>query len=492
MFEEELLEKAAACEEILRDARNELYLSMRFMDVALSSLRFSPTYEVTHCGTDGVAFYYEIPYLAEQYRVGNVMVNRMYLHSVLHCLFGHVYKKRPPAWPQDESQNGAPAWPQDGMQNGAPAWSQDGMQNGAQTSLQDESQNGMQTSPQEVFLWDLACDIAMESVIDSLALRCVRLPGRPYRRAVYEGLHDKARVLTAESVYRLLRGADLDPRAIARLRLEFAVDDHRRWPGQQERNAAGMPNEQFWRETREKMLTELETFSKEASEEEGGLREQLAAEGRERYDYREFLRKFCVLKEEMQVDLDSFDYIFYHYGMELYGNMPLIEPQETKETQKIEDFVIAIDTSMSCKRSLILQFLEETYSILSQSESFYRRFRVHIIQCDERVQSDTVVTDREELRRYMEHFEVRGLGGTDFRPVFSYVQRLLREKEFTKLKGLIYFTDGYGRYPLKKPPYDTAFVFFREDYQDVDVPPWAIKLILGEEDIIGEREDGKV
>lgn len=37
----------------------------------------------------------------------------------------------------------------------------------------------------------------------------------------------------------------------------------------------------------------------------------------------------------------------------MYGNMPLIEPQETKELRKIEDFVIAIDTSMSCKEELI-------------------------------------------------------------------------------------------------------------------------------------------
>lgn len=51
----------------------------------------------------------------------------------------------------------------------------------------------------------------------------------------------------------------------------------------------------------------------------------------------------------MQVDMDSFDPIYYHFGMETYGNMPLIEPLETKEMKKIEDFVIVIDTSMSCK-----------------------------------------------------------------------------------------------------------------------------------------------
>ncbi len=132
--------------------------------------------------------------------------------------------------------------------------------------------------------------------------------------------------------------------------------------------------------------------------------------------------------------------------------------------------MIVIDTSMSCKRELVQKFLEETYSVLSQSESFYRKFRVHIIQCDERVQSDVVVTNAKELQDYMDHFTIRGLGGTDFRPVFTYVNRLLAEKKFTKLKGLLYFTDGYGRYPLKKPPYDTAFVFFKRGLSGCGCP----------------------
>ena len=110
------------------------------------------------------------------------------------------------------------------------------------------------------------------------------------------------------------------------------------------------------------------------------------------------------------------------------------------------------------------QTLPETYSILSQSESFERKFCIHILQCDERVQSDLVVENRKQLRAYMEHFQVQGLGGTDFRPAFAYVNLLLAKKVFRKLRGLIYFTDGYGTFPVKKPPYDTAFVFFREDY----------------------------
>ena len=54
-------------------------------------------------------------------------------------------------------------------------------------------------------------------------------------------------------------------------------------------------------------------------------------------------RKFSVLREEVSVDPDSFDYIFYSYGLSMYGNMPAIEPQEWKEVKKVEDFAIVID-----------------------------------------------------------------------------------------------------------------------------------------------------
>ena len=95
----------------------------------------------------------------------------------------------------------------------------------------------------------------------------------------------------------------------------------------------------------------METFSKEASQESGHLIDQVKVENRVRFDYRQFLRKFSVLKEEMAVDEDTFDYVFYSYGLSFYGNMPLIEPQEWKEVQKVEEFAIVIDTSMSCSAS---------------------------------------------------------------------------------------------------------------------------------------------
>lgn len=430
MFEEQLIRKVNICNEIMTDSKNELYLNMRFLDVALNSFFLQATMEQHRTATDGAGYYYNPEFLIEQYKVGNQTVNRCYLHSVFHCLFGHLWK---------------------------------------------------QVEEEESIMWDLACDITAEHIIDGLHYRCLRNPSKPYRKAVYNGLLEKMPVINAEAIFRVLKDTKMDPRALARLIIEFTVDDHSIWKQQKEPKSPMQQNQ--WKDIRDKMETELETFSKEAAEDSKDLMEQLKIENRERYDYRTFLQKFCVLKEEMQVDMDSFDYIFYNYGMELYGNMPLIEPQETKEIKKIEDFVIVIDTSMSCKVQLVQKFLEETYSILSLAESFYRRFRIHIIQCDERVQSDIIIEKPEQLREYMDQFEVKGMGGTDFRPAFSYVNGLLAEKKFQKLRGLIYFTDGYGTFPLKKPPYDTAFVFFREDYLDVDVPGWAMKLILDEQDI---------
>ena len=76
-----------------------------------------------------------------------------------------------------------------------------------------------------------------------------------------------------------------------------------------------------------------------------------------------------------------------------------------------------------------------------------------------------------------------GLGGTDFRPVFRYVDELREKNEFENLRGLIYLTDGFGTFPKKKPDYETAFVFVDDGINSYDVPPWAIRLVLQPEEL---------
>ena len=242
--------------------------------------------------------------------------------------------------------------------------------------------------------------------------------------------------------------------------------------------------EREWEEIAKQIEMNLETFSREWGDEAGALIASLAVANRKRYDYADFLRRFTMLSEEMKINDDEYDYIFYTYGLELYGDMPLVEPLEYKETQRIRDFVIAIDTSESCSGDLVKRFVEHTFSIIKKSEDFAHAVNIHVIQCDAKVQADTKITDLRDVDGFMEGFFVRGMGGTDFRPAFAYVDDLRKRGELTDMKGLIYFTDGLGQFPEAAPDYDAAFVFMDSGEEHTpSVPPWAMKVILDEEGI---------
>lgn len=424
---------------ILLLTRNELYLQMRFLDVALSSFYYVADMGVDTAATDGTVMYYNPRRVGGLYREDKGLLNRLYLHMVLHCVFRHLIRR-----------------------------------------------NG-----REERLWNLACDIVIESMVDSMQHRSVRRARSWLRKETYRKLQERMQVLTAEKVYGVLEEWDLPQRKLVEMEEAFLVDSHCYWPkDDDEERKQELENQ--WKDISEKMETDMETFSQEASSSSGDLLTQIRVENQERFDYQEFLRKFSVLKEEMTIDDDSFDYTFYSYGLQLYGNMPLIEPQEWKETKKIEEFVIVVDTSMSCSGELVKTFLEETYAVLSEQNSFFRHVNIHIIQCDDEVKADKKVTSQEELKEYMEELELTGEGGTDFRPAFAYVDQLLKQQEFQQLKGLLYFTDGQGIYPEKMPPYETAFVFLKEDYEEVQVPSWAIKLILREEDMKKTKKEGEI
>ena len=95
-----------------------------------------------------------------------------------------------------------------------------------------------------------------------------------------------------------------------------------------------------------------------------------------------------------------------------------------------------------------------------------------------------ILTCADDLKAYMEHFQITGFGGTDFRPAFEYVNELRAKREVDRLRGLIYFTDGKGIYPVQAPVYDAAFVFIEHLYSDESVPAWAMKVVLEEEQLM--------
>ena len=439
--------------DVLRLSRNTLLVNLRFMDAALSRLEAVPVEKVTFA-TGGRYLVYDPRHVLRCYKQEKEVPVRDCLHIVLHCVFRHMFVDPAVLHP----------------------------------------------------CWDLACDMAVEYSIASLGLKAASARREQQQQALLNKLQGEIGPLTAEKIYRYYLDQDLSPVKLAELRGLFYADDHQIWYMKDEEKAAlgiptagsgektGDPGEgapqqvaagsaEDWESVARRMQVDMETFSKQQGDRAGSLMQNLREVNREKYDYTSFLKKFAVRGEAMRVNDEEFDYVYYTYGLRLYKKMPLIEPLEYKEVKRIREFVIAIDTSGSVAGEQVQAFLQKTYNILQSTESFFSRINVHIIQCDADIQEDAKITSREEFDEYLKTMALRGLGGTDFRPVFAYVDKLREMKEFQNLKGLIYFTDGWGTFPAQKPDYDAAFVFVDDGENNYDVPPWAIKLVLQKEEI---------
>ena len=572
---------------ILNQSRYELSLSMRHLARALDRLPYEMDFNTQRMGTEGERIHFHPEFIFQLFMESPQKLNRLYMHSLLHCLFRHMFKN------EDKKEE----------------------------------------------LWNMACDIHVEYVLDSLDVDLLKRPAGEYRENTFQSLEEKIKTLSAERIYQYLEETDLDYEAWERLEREFYKDDHVFWkvidredaPGEegegdgdgaplpmpedftpndspsqdskpsedtsaqngassngeskeeknqeaenqeagnqepenrgsknqgaenqksenrgaetqesknQESKSSGegkqgegnsgedsqgegaqedslsgnssgkkqeerkkaenrKPTGQEQREEREakkkrdelskewediskRTEQEIEHSSKEKQEEQGSLAWFLRLEQKKYTDFRDFLRRLSVDREEMEVDLDSFDYGYYYYGLEQYGNMPLIEENEYREGRKLQELVIAIDTSHSTKGEMVKGFLEETAGILKQKDAFFQKVKVHILECDDELRKDICLENVEDLEQYSKNFAVKGGYGTDFRPVFRYVSDLQKRGELKNLKGLMYFTDGKGRYPKEAPPYVTAFVFPKgEDIDDDNVPFWAMKLYQREKD----------
>lgn len=513
-------------QDVLRLARNNLIVHLRFMDMAISNLKCVADEDTLSLSVDGGLIRYNPVYVLRCYQEQKELVARQYLHMILHCVFLHAFVEK----------------------------------------------------ERDRVYWDLACDIAVECVINELELACVATEREKEQQFEIHQLRQQVKYMTAEVLYRHFLDEPLSEEKLRHLQGLFVRDEHEIWyelhvadedsddlqdsdradaevyrtkeemhevpqhsdaqdaetaedvsrheqdadtedvsdeerdvdsaedvsdgekgadakdfsgkkdagPADRADGPTSAAREEMkgrWKDISRQMQLDLETFSREQGSVAGTLTQNLAAVNRESYDYSSFLRKFATLGENLKINDEEFDYIFYTYGLSVYGKMPLVEPLEYKEVKKIREFVIALDTSGSTSTSLIQKFVQKTYNILKQQENFFTKINLHIIQCDAEIQEDKKITCQEEFDEYLEHMQIRGLAGTDFRPVFSYVEYLMQKGEFANLKGLIYFTDGYGEFPKKQPPYQVAVVYLDEGFENPQVPVWAIKLVLTPEEV---------
>ena len=233
-----------------------------------------------------------------------------------------------------------------------------------------------------------------------------------------------------------------------------------------------------WRRVARSIAVEMRSQAHGSLDELSGLIDELEGASRKRVDYAQFLRQFAAPSETLKISDDEFDYVLYTYGLERYGNLPLIEPLEYRDQKRVREFVVAIDTSRSVWGDAVRRFARATFDILKSTESFSHDVHLRIMQCDTAVRVEDVIRSELEFDDWIARARFYGGGGTDFRPVFERIEELVEDGAFDDLGGLVYFTDGQGTYPNWVPGHKTAFVLYGDDCRPDDVPPWAARVLL--------------
>lgn len=110
------------------------------------------------------------------------------------------------------------------------------------------------------------------------------------------------------------------------------------------------------------------------------------------------------------------------------------------------DVVVALDTSGSVSDKEMTEFVSEVNALKGQI-----RARVTLLACD----SDLIGEGwtYEPWEEFDLPQEFKGGGSTDFRPVFSWVERENRRPDV-----LVYFTDAMGHFPEREPAYPTVWL----------------------------------
>lgn len=416
-----LFQKEKTGTDILKNTRNQLYRLFPFLDGAFASVSYVPSAETDTIGTDGECFYFAPDFLLSTYMDCPAAIRRGYLHMLLHCLYLHVLPE----------------------------------------------------THRDTALWNLACDMAVEGIIEREHCPELAIPNCSLQNQIFPESGEHA--LSAEQFYNLLKDGYFSY-STEELQAAFSFDDHHFWQKNQDsERSAGL--RQKWDKIRSHASQNHHGQSRNAGTSKGTAEEEISELSKSRYNYRRFLKQFALPREEAILDMETFDYIPYTYGMELYGDLPFVEPLEYKEGNRLEELVIAIDTSGSCSVEMVQQFLGETYAILEEKENFFRKMKVYILQCDCCIQDVALIRSEEDWKDYCKRVKIHGRAGTDFRPVFRYIEKLQAERELKNLKALIYFTDGDGIFPSAKPNYETAFVFLEKTKVMDYIPSWAIRLI---------------
>lgn len=111
------------------------------------------------------------------------------------------------------------------------------------------------------------------------------------------------------------------------------------------------------------------------------------------------------------------------------------------------ELVVAVDTSGSIKSSELEEFVSEIDALKGQI-----RARVTLLPCDAALCAGAPFRF-EPWESFQLPREIQGGGGTDFRPVFEWI-----EQDGGRPDVLVYFTDANGRFPSVEPAYPVVWL----------------------------------
>jgi len=130
---------------------------------------------------------------------------------------------------------------------------------------------------------------------------------------------------------------------------------------------------------------------------------------------------------------------------------------------------VAVDTSGST-----YDFIPRFFSELTGLLDSFGTYSLTVIQCDSKVHKVETFDDVTPLPQNHK-WTAHGGGGTDFRPVFKYIDE--HPERLPNL--LIYLTDGFGNYPKHAPEYPVLWMLTPDGSIDVN---WGTVCIIQEDD----------
>ena len=111
--------------------------------------------------------------------------------------------------------------------------------------------------------------------------------------------------------------------------------------------------------------------------------------------------------------------------------------------------VIAIDSSGSIDGSLLSRFLSEVESIMNT----FTNFQIDLLIADAKVLEHHILYAGDELS-----YNIKGGGGTNFENTFIYI-----DENIDDVNLLLYFTDGFGKFPQDEENFDTVWILTKEN-----------------------------